>query len=70
MVTTVLNVSGMACDGCASKVKNALGNIEGVSSVDVVLEGGRVEVAYTESAEANLSKFQEVIEDIGFDIEA
>lgn len=70
MTTVTLKVSGMACGGCASKVKQALEGIAGVTNADVTLENGHVEVTYTESAEANRACFQTVIEDLGFDVDA
>lgn len=69
MVTTEMKVSGMACDGCANKIKKALEEIDGVSHVDVVLDSGHVKIAHTGNVHANMAKFQNVIETLGFDIE-
>lgn len=41
-----LNVKGMDCGGCVSRVKNAVSKLEGVASVDVNLEKGIAEVSY------------------------
>ena len=40
----VLGVGGMTCNGCANNVKNALSSIEGVSTVDIDLEGAKATV--------------------------
>jgi copper ion binding protein len=47
-----LNVKGMTCGGCVSRVKNAVSKLEGVQSVDVDLATGRAEVVF---ASAKLS---------------
>ena len=41
-----LNVKGMTCGGCVSRVRNAVSKLEGVSSVDVSLEKGLAEVTF------------------------
>lgn len=68
MSLTALNVSGMACGGCASKVKNALQDLEGVSKVDVTLETGLVNVEHDETEKNNAEAFRLVIEGLGFDV--
>ena len=37
------------CDGCANAIKNALGRVEGVSSVDVDVERKTVSVSHIDS---------------------
>jgi copper chaperone len=37
MSTTTITVTGMSCGGCASSVREEIGNIPGVSAVDVDL---------------------------------
>lgn len=69
MTTTTLLVTGMACDGCASKVKQVLETIEGVIQANVTLDTGHVEVSYTESTNANPAQFKDAIETLGFDVE-
>ena len=41
-----LNVKGMTCGACVNRVKNAVGKLDGVQSVDVSLEKGIAEVSY------------------------
>lgn len=41
-----LNVKGMTCGSCVSRVKNAVSKLEGIQSVDVDLATGRAEVVY------------------------
>ena len=45
MSTTTYSVSGMTCGHCVLSVKEEIGEIDGVESVDVDLESGRVDVA-------------------------
>ena len=40
----VLGVGGMTCNGCANNVMNALSSIEGVSTVDIDIEGAKATV--------------------------
>ncbi|HEX2402752.1 MAG TPA: heavy-metal-associated domain-containing protein [Mycobacterium sp.] len=42
MSTTSVTVMGMSCGGCASSVREEIGDIRGVSTVDVDLASGTV----------------------------
>ncbi len=42
MSTTTVTVMGMSCGGCASSVREEIGDIPGVSTVDVELSSGTV----------------------------
>lgn len=46
--TELLNVSGMTCGGCSSKVTRALESVRGVHSVSVSLSPGNATVQYDE----------------------
>ena len=61
-----IKVEGMVCGGCENRVKNAVGNIEGVTSVTADHTTGIVVV--TSSDEVLESVVKEKIEDVGFDI--
>ncbi|NLE82554.1 MAG: heavy-metal-associated domain-containing protein [Rhodococcus sp.] len=43
-MTTTVTVSGMTCQHCVSSVKEEVGEIAGVTSVDVDLASGRVDI--------------------------
>ncbi|MBU5437179.1 copper ion binding protein [Tissierella sp. MSJ-40] len=58
-------VEGMSCNHCVKAVKNALGELEGVSKVDVDLEAKKVEVEGENLAD---EKLKEAIEDAGYDV--
>ncbi|OAG77421.1 Copper resistance protein CopZ [Acetobacter malorum] len=65
--TETFIVEGMSCNGCSSKLKNALEALNGVSEADVVLEGGTVTVQY-DPALVTPAQFSEVVDDLGFDL--
>jgi len=44
MATTTYTVTGMTCGHCVASVKEEVGEIPGVSGVDVDLDSGRLEV--------------------------
>ncbi|MFF0545391.1 heavy-metal-associated domain-containing protein [Nocardia thailandica] len=47
MATTTYTVTGMTCGHCVGSVKQEIGKIDGVTSVDVDLASGRVTVDST-----------------------
>ncbi len=48
MQTEHLTVNGMSCGGCVTRVTEALTAIPGVSSAEVALSTGKVDVTYDE----------------------
>ncbi|MBV7706776.1 heavy-metal-associated domain-containing protein [Nocardia nova] len=44
MATSTYTVTGMTCGHCAASVQKEIGKIDGVTSVDVDLASGRVQV--------------------------
>ncbi|ELK47006.1 cation transporter [Halobacillus sp. ACCC02827] len=44
-----LEVNGMSCEKCRESVKDALQTLEGVHGVEVLLESGKVHIAYDEA---------------------
>ena len=67
METITLNVKGMTCMGCVRSVKNVLEPIPGVGNVEVVLETGKVTLAF-DPAQSNINAFKSAIEDAGYDV--
>ena len=47
MTTSTYTVKGMTCGHCVSAVKSEIGKIDGVTSVDVDLASGAVQVGST-----------------------
>lgn len=63
---TILNVEGMSCQHCVNAINNAVGELEGVASVDVSLEGKTVTVEHDEKVTE--AQIKEAIEDQGYDV--
>lgn len=61
----VLLVEGMSCGHCEKAVKDAVGGLEEVSSVEVNLETKEVTV---EGENLQDTSLKEVIEDAGYDV--
>ncbi|MCF3942288.1 copper chaperone CopZ [Oceanobacillus alkalisoli] len=67
MQTKTLNVKGMTCGHCKMSVEGALEKLDGVSTVEVDLNTGKVEVSYDES-KVSLDNMKEAVEDQGYDV--
>lgn len=66
MEDIILNVEGMHCGGCETRIQNAVKNIEGVENVIANHNDGTVKI--TLNKEIEKSVIVEVIEDIGFEV--
>ncbi len=60
-----LKVSGMHCTGCASRIENAIKNIEGVKSVTANYETGEVFLKMEKDVQEQV---EERLNDIGFPV--
>lgn len=67
MENVTLNVSGMSCGHCVKAVEENVGKLNGVNSVKVDLESGKVEVAF-ESDKLSLDTIKETIDDQGYEV--
>ncbi len=61
-----LNVSGMVCEGCENRIKNALKLIDGVEEVYASHKENTVKVEL--SKELNVKEIIDKIEDLGFEV--
>lgn len=61
------NVEGMSCQHCVNSIKRAVGDLKGVDSVEVDLQGKTVTVGFDPQGltEQNI---KEAIEDQGYDV--
>lgn len=66
MVEISLKVKGMMCGGCENRVKNALGNIDGIEKVDADYTTGNVIVYCNNTIDKKI--IEETILDIGYEI--
>jgi copper ion binding protein len=67
MIQTVLNVEGMSCSHCVNAVTKAVTALDGVSGVNVRLEGKTVSVDY-DADKVSLESIKEAIEEEGYDV--
>ena len=61
-----INVEGMSCQGCVNKVKKFVGELDGVSLVEVNLDKKSVSVEF--STPASEEQIKEAILDCGFEV--
>ena len=69
METVIIQVEGMHCAHCEAAVKGAVGQLPGVSRVQVDLAGKTVTVDY-DPAQVSKDQFAQAIDDQGFDVVA
>ena len=67
MKETIIKVKGMVCEGCENRVKNALGEVQGIEKVEADYKTGLVKVLGNENIERKI--IENTIEDIGFEVE-
>lgn len=58
-------VDGMTCDSCVQAITHELKRLEGVTAVEVDLDGGKALVTYAEG-KADPAAFEQAIETIGY----
>ncbi|HLV75364.1 copper ion binding protein [Actinomadura hallensis] len=66
MSTATYTVTGMTCGHCVSSVKEEVGQIAGVTGVDVDLETGRVTV--TSDAPIDEAAVKDAVEEAGYEL--
>ncbi|MFE2847979.1 heavy-metal-associated domain-containing protein [Streptomyces scopuliridis] len=64
--TTVYAVAGMTCGHCESTITKAIGDLDGVLSVDVDVTAGRVSV--TTGREPDDAEIAKVVDDAGYEV--
>lgn len=66
MTTKTYTVTGMTCQHCVNAVTEELTGIEGVTGVDVELDGGRVTV--TSAAPLDDTAVAEAVDEAGYEL--
>ncbi|MFJ8635664.1 heavy-metal-associated domain-containing protein [Streptomyces sp. NPDC093568] len=66
MSTTTYAVSGMSCAHCKATLTQAIGELEGVTKVDVDLATGQVTV--TSATTPDDARIAEVVDDAGYEL--
>ncbi|WP_188206617.1 copper chaperone CopZ [Alkalibacillus aidingensis] len=64
-----LNVQGMSCGHCKQAVQGALKELDGVASVEVHLDSGKVDVTFDEDT-IGKEEMKEAIEEQGYDVKS
>lgn len=62
-----LSVNGMSCEHCVKAVKGAVGNLNGVDSVNVDLKGKKATVEF-DPEKVTVEQIKDAIEDQGYDV--
>lgn len=62
----IIEVSGMACEGCERSVENALRTLGGIHRVDADHEGDAVEVVVEDTVNEN--DLETAIRDAGYEV--
>ncbi|MGC0381027.1 heavy-metal-associated domain-containing protein [Streptomyces sp. SAI-129] len=65
-VTTTYAVVGMSCGHCVATLTRVIGELDGVTGVDVQLDTGRVTV--TATAEPDDAAIAEVVDEAGYEL--
>lgn len=60
-----LNIEGMHCTGCSTRLEKVLNNVDGVEDAKVSLEEKKADIKYDET-QVNEKELIEAIEDAGF----
>ncbi len=68
MQTEHLNVTGMTCGGCSSKVTRALKAVPGVGEVKVLLPSGEASVQYDERL-TSPAKLESAVKGAGYGVD-
>ncbi|MEW2356029.1 heavy-metal-associated domain-containing protein [Spirillospora sp. NPDC029432] len=68
MSTATYTVAGMTCGHCVNSVKEEVGQVSGVSAVDVDLESGKVTV--TSDAPLDEARVRAAVEEAGYELKA
>lgn len=63
-----LNITGMHCEGCSTRLQKVLNNQDGVENATVSLENKEAVVKFDES-QTNVDALKEAVEDAGFEAE-
>lgn len=67
MTTTTLKIAGMTCGHCVASVQEEIGELDGVTAVDVDLTAGGVSTAtVTSESELDPAQLRAAVEDAGY----
>ncbi len=67
--TAIFKVNGIHCGGCASKIKNAISQINAQNTTEVDVGSGQVTVKF-DSGSTSTSSLKNAITSVGFEVES
>lgn len=67
MMEVTLKVEGMTCGHCEKAVKGAVEELPGITSVEVQLGAGKVNISY-DNGKVTIADMTKAIEDQGYDV--
>lgn len=62
-----LNIEGMHCNGCSTRLQKVLSNLEGVNVIDISFETGKANLD-VDFSKVKMKDINEAIEDAGFSV--
>ena len=62
-----LNIEGMHCTGCSTRLEKVLNNVDGVEDAKVSLEEKKADIKYDET-QVSEKELIEAVEDAGFKV--
>jgi copper chaperone len=68
MTSTTLSVPDISCGHCKSSIEGAVGELTGISKVDVAIEARTVDLNYDDSA-VSLESIIQAIEGQGYEVD-
>jgi copper chaperone CopZ len=66
--TIELHVTGMTCEGCENTVKEAVNNVDGVTSAEASHTAELTTISY-DTTQTDIDKLSAVINDLGYKVE-
>ncbi len=62
-----LNIEGMHCSGCSTRLQKILSNLDGVQVIDISFETGKANLE-VDFSKVKMENIKEAIEDAGFSV--
>ena len=67
MKKIVIELDGLVCPMCSSKIENSLKKQNGIQSVNISYNNSKAKVSFNEE-EITIEEIKDIIEDLGYDV--
>ncbi len=67
MKNIVIELDGLVCPMCSSKIENGLKKQKGIQSVNISYNNSKAKISYNEE-EITIDEIKDIIEDLGYDV--